>query len=136
MRLNGNRNIATLSAAYNRSVRTFAAVNERERNIDNGTIGSSMRRSRMMKATKAIAETAKAATNSAPIGPPCATGAWMSAYVSMASAMVMRTVPAQSMGRGSLAASEAADDLVRQTIRSVTAAIGMLMKKIARHETA
>ena len=88
-----------------------------------------------MKATNAIVETANAAYSSTPIRPPCATGAWMSAYVSVARAIVMRTVPAQSMGRGSPAAAEASDDLVRQTIRSATAAIGMLMKKIARQDT-
>src|SRR5881397_988695 len=48
--------------------------------------------------------------------------------------MVISNVPAQSIGRGSGAAAQAAEERVCQTMISVTAAKGMLMKKIARHE--
>src|SRR5713226_6163354 len=120
MRLNGNKKIAALIAAYSSNVSTFEAAKARERNKASGTIGFFTRRSSTMNATKEMADAAKAAYCIGPMPLPL-TGDSMTAKVNAARAIVISKVPLQSIGRGSGAASNAGADRVCQTIISVMA---------------
>ena len=98
----------------------FAPVKVRERKSDSGTIGSETRRSTTTNAMNAASA----------IAPGHAMRS-MSAYVVAPSAIVISSVPVQSIAPDSVASSRGS---LRHTISSVAAAMGRLMKNTARHE--